>query len=143
MFSPVVPRMFLKKRDNRRQFQWQTVLKKIKKIQQLILAINNGEFSPTTGGTREPSLIRTPPESSPPTPSDSGINDEFFPMTINDAIGTVYAEDERTQEIFNVLNTNQRTFEKKKNQKRASRMDGCSSKINCSYPTLVNLNSVS
>ena len=33
-------------------------------------------------------------------------------MTIDDAIGTAYAKDERTQEIFNAPNTNQRTLKK-------------------------------
>ena len=102
-----------KKGDNRRQFQWQTVLKKESfKIQQLILIINNDELSPTTGGTREPSLMKTPPENSPPTSSDSGTSEEFFPMTINDAIGTAYAKDEQTQKKFNALNTNQRILKK-------------------------------
>ena len=88
-----------KKKDNRRQFQWQTVLKKKNlKIQQLILAINDDELSPITG-------------SSFPTPSDSETNDEFS-VTINDAIGTVYAEDERTQFFFNALNTGQRTLKR-------------------------------
>ena len=76
------------------------------KIQQLILAINNDEFSPTTGGAREPSLIKTPPENSLFTPFDSGTSDELFLMTIDDAIGIVYAKDERTQKIFNALNIN-------------------------------------
>ena len=88
------------------------MLKKKFKIQQLILTINNDEISPTTGGTREPNLMKTPPENSPPTPFDLGTSEEFFPMTINDAIGTAYAEDERTQEICNALNTNQRTLKK-------------------------------
>ena len=88
-----------KKRDNRRQFQWQTMLKKKNfKIQQLILAINDDEPSPITG-------------SSFPTPSDSETNDELS-VTINDAIGTAYAEDERTQFFFNALNTGQRTLKK-------------------------------
>ena len=82
------------------------MLKKKFKIQQLILTINNDEISPTTGGTREPNLMKTPPENSPPTPPDSGTNEEFFPMTINDAIGTAYAKDERTQKKFNALNVN-------------------------------------
>ena len=86
-----------KKRDNRRQFQWQTVLKKKNlKIQQLILTINDDELSPITG-------------SSLPTPSDSKTSDEPS-VTINDAIGTAYAKDERTQKKFNALNTGQRTL---------------------------------
>ena len=88
-----------KKRDNRRQFQWQTVLKKKNlKIQQLILAINDDELSPITGNSL-------------PTPSDSKTNDEPS-VTINDPIGTVYAKNERTQEIFNALNTGQRTLKR-------------------------------
>ena len=89
----------LKKGDNRCQFQWQTVLKKENfKIQQLILAINDDELSPITG-------------SSLPTPFDSKTSDELS-ITINDVIGTVYAEDERTQKIFNALNTGQRTLKR-------------------------------
>ena len=88
-----------KKRDNRRQFQWQTMLKKENfKIQQLILAINDDELSPITG-------------SSLPTPFDSKTSDEPS-IIINDAIGTAYAEDERTQKNFNALNTGQRTLKK-------------------------------
>ena len=89
----------LKEGDNRRQFQWQTMLKKENfKIQQLILAINDDELSPITG-------------SSLPTPSDSETSDELS-VTINDAIGTAYAKNERTQEIFNALNTGQRTLKR-------------------------------
>ena len=69
-----------KEKDNRRQFQWQTMLKKENfKIQQLILAINDDELSPITGNLF-------------PTPPDSGASDETFPMIINDAIGTAYAK---------------------------------------------------
>ena len=100
MFSPVVSGTFLKKRIIPVNFQWQTVLKKENfKIQQLILAINDDELSPITGNSF-------------PTPLDSGTSDKFFPMTINDAIGIAYAKDERTQEIFNALNTNQRILKK-------------------------------
>ena len=50
-----------KKKDNRRQFQWQTMLKKENfKIQQLILAINDDELSPITGNS-----LLTPPDSGP------------------------------------------------------------------------------
>ena len=41
------------------------------------------------------------------------IDDETFsklPAIINDAIWAAYAEDEKTQEILNALNTNQRTL---------------------------------
>ena len=47
------------------------------------------------------------------TPSDSGTNDEFFSIIINDAINTAYVKNKRTQKKFNGLNTNQRTLKKK------------------------------
>ena len=50
-----------KKKDNRRQFQWQTVLKKENfKIQQLMLTINDDELSPITGIRSPRSLIQKP-----------------------------------------------------------------------------------
>ena len=85
------------------------VEKKKFRIQQLILAVNDNEFPPIT--INDESGRWTSNGSSLPTPFDSGTNDEF-PITINDAIGNAYAEDERTQEIFNALNTNQRTLKK-------------------------------
>ena len=80
-----------KKGDSRRQFQWQTVLKKDNlDIQQLTLG-------PITDDEN----------------SKNGTDDETFseiPVTINDAIWDAYSENERTQKILNALNTNQRTF---------------------------------
>ena len=98
MFSPVSQGTFLKKRDNRRQFQWQTVLKKDNlDIQQLTLG-------PMTNNDSDNSDTVSNPDS---------IDDEVFPkfpVIINDAIWVAYSEDERTQEILNALNTNQRTL---------------------------------
>ena len=106
--SPVAQGTFLKK--NRRQFQWQTVLKKENfRIQQLILAVNDNEFFPIT--INDEFGRWTSNGSSFPTPFDSGNCDEF-PITINDAIGNAYAENERTQKKINALNTNQRTLKK-------------------------------
>ena len=72
----------LKKRDNPRQFQWQPVLKKNNlNIQQLTLK---------------------------PIMDDEAFLKLF--VTINDAILAAYSKDEKTQEILNALNTNQRTL---------------------------------
>ena len=105
----------LKEGDSRRQFQWQTVLKKENlKIQQLTfsLIVINDSDSDTVPNSRSMNMELPPTASSFRTPSDSGTSDEPFSTTIDDAIGTAYAEDERTQENFNVLNTNQRNVEK-------------------------------
>ena len=84
-----------KEGDNRRQFQWQTVLKKDNlDIQQLTLGPMTNDDSDTVSNF-------------------DSIDDEAvseFPATINDAIWVAYSEDERTQEILNALNTNQRTL---------------------------------
>ena len=82
-----------KKGDNRRQFQWQTVLKKDNlDIQQLTLGPMTNDDSDTVSNF-------------------DSIDDEAvseFPVTINDAIWAAYSEDEKTQEILNALNTNRR-----------------------------------
>ena len=99
MFSPVAPGTFFKKRIIAVNFNGKHCWKKKNfKVQQLILAINDDELSQITGNLF-------------PAPFDSRTSDEFF-ITINDAIGTVYAENKRTQEIFNALNTGQRTLKR-------------------------------
>ena len=90
-----------KKGDNRRQFQWQTVLKKDNlDIQQLTLGPISDDDSDNSETVSNPDSI-----------DDETFSE--FPAIIDDAIWAAYAEDERTQEILNALNTNQRTLKKK------------------------------
>ena len=87
-----------KKRDNRRQFQWQTVLKKDNlDIQQLTLGPMTNDDS----------------DNSDTVSNLDSIDDEAFPeflVIINDAIWAAYSKKEKTQKILNALNTNQRTL---------------------------------
>ena len=87
-----------KEGDNRRQFQWQTMLKKDNlDIQQLTLGPITNDDSDNSETVSNPDSI-----------DDEAVSE--FPATINDAIWAAYSEDERTQEILNALNTNQRTL---------------------------------
>ena len=85
----------LKEGDNRRQFQWQTVLKKDNlDIQQLTLGPISDDDSDNSETVSNP----------------DSIDDDFFSKLsaiITDAIWAAYAKDEKTQEILNALNTNQ------------------------------------
>ena len=87
--------MFFLKKDDRRQLQWQTMLKKDNlDIQQLTLG-------PITNNNSE--IVSNP----------DLIDDEFFTkflVIINDAILVTYSENERAPKKLNVLNTNQRIF---------------------------------
>ena len=88
----------LKKGDNRRQFQWQTVLKKDNlDIQQLTLGPITNDDSDNSETVSNPDSI-----------DDETVSE--LPVIIDDAIWVAYSEDERIQEILNVLNTNQRTL---------------------------------
>ena len=90
MFSQVVLGAFFKKRDNHRQFQWQKILRKKNfKIQQLVfnLIVINESDSDTISHSRSMNIKFSPTtENSRHTPSDSGSNDGFFSITINEKL---------------------------------------------------------
>ena len=99
-----------KEKNNRRQFQWQTVLKKKNfKIQQLIINDSDSDTIPIS----RPMNMELPLSASPPlsgavglwTSNESPANPPHTPLglwinendeIINDAIRTAYTEDERT-----------------------------------------------
>ena len=101
MLSLVSQETFSKKKDNRRQFQWRTMLKKDNlDIQQLTLGpITNDDSNNSETVSNLDSI------------DDEAVS-EFF-VIINDAIWVAYSENERTQKILNALNTNQRILKKK------------------------------
>ena len=101
MFSPVSQETFFKKKDNRRQFQWQTMLKKDNlDIQQLTLGPITNNDSDNSETVSNPDPI-----------DDEAVSE--FPVIINDAFWAAYSKNEKTQEILNALNINQRTLGKK------------------------------
>ena len=83
-----------KKGDSRRQFQWQTVLKKNNlDIQQLTLGPITNNDSDNSETVLNPDPI-----------DDEAVSE--LPIIINDAIWAAYSENERTKEILTALNTN-------------------------------------
>ena len=83
MFSPVSQGTFSKKKDNRRQFQWQTMLKK-----------NNLDIQQLTLGP----MTNDDSDNSDTVSNFDSIDDEVFPklpVIINDAIWTAYSEIEK------------------------------------------------